>query len=254
MAYDDYKLNLLEFDLRSSMTETVSPAASEIKAIFDRIAPVYDRLNDRLSFGQHRIWKLMAVKWSEAKAGDHALDVCCGSGDLALLLAKQVGTSGRVTGLDFACEQLAIAKQRQLKNCPTVTMEWLEGDALALPFADHHFDCGTMGYGLRNVTNIPRSLKELLRVLKPGGKAAILDFHRPDAGLMQLFQAWYLANIVVPTASDMGMKEEYAYINPSVERFPTGTEQIELASEAGFTQAVHYPLMGGMMGILVLTK
>jgi len=236
------------------MTETISPAASEIKAIFDRIAPVYDRLNDRLSFGQHRIWKLMAVKWSEAKLGSHALDVCCGSGDLALLLAKKVGITGQVTGLDFACEQLAIAKERQMVQCPTVPMNWLEGDALALPFETNQFDCATMGYGLRNVTNIPLSLEELLRVLKPGGKAAILDFHRPDAGYMQLFQAWYLANIVVPTAEDMGLKEEYAYINPSVERFPTGSEQIELSRTAGFSQAVHYPLMGGMMGILVLTK
>jgi ubiquinone/menaquinone biosynthesis methyltransferase len=139
-------------------------------------------------------------------------------------------------------------------QCPTVPMNWLEGDALALPFEANQFDCATMGYGLRNVTNIPLSLEELLRVLKPGGKAAILDFHRPDAGYMQLFQAWYLANIVVPTAEDMGLKEEYAYINPSVERFPTGSEQIELARTAGFSQAVHYPLMGGMMGILVLTK
>lgn len=236
------------------MTQTVSPAASEIKAIFDRIAPVYDRLNDRLSFGQHRIWKLMAVKWSEAKLGDHALDVCCGSGDLALLLAKKVGNQGQVTGLDFACEQLAIAVTRQMVKCPTVPINWLEGDALALPFADNQFDCATMGYGLRNVTNIPRSLEELLRVLKPDAKVAILDFHRPDASYMQLFQAWYLANIVVPTAENMGLKEEYAYINPSVERFPTGSEQIELAQAAGFNQAVHYPLMGGMMGILVLTK
>jgi demethylphylloquinol methyltransferase len=236
------------------MTQTVSPAASEIKAIFDRIAPVYDRLNDHLSFGQHRIWKLMAVKWSEAKLGDRALDVCCGSGDLALLLAKKVGDQGQVTAIDFACEQLAIAKQRQMFKCPTVPMNWLEGDALDLPLEDNQFDCATMGYGLRNVTNIPQSLEELLRVLKPGAKAAILDFHRPDAGYMQQFQEWYLANIVVPTAENMGMKEEYAYINPSVERFPTGSEQIKLAHAAGFDQAIHYPLMGGMMGILVLTK
>jgi demethylphylloquinol methyltransferase len=236
------------------MTKTISPAASEIKAIFDRIAPVYDRLNDRLSLGQHRIWKLMAVKWSEAKPGSQALDVCCGSGDLALLLAKKVGITGQVTGLDFACEQLAIAKQRQMVQCPTVPMNWLEGDALALPFEANQFDCATMGYGLRNVTNIPLSLEELLRVLKPGGKAAILDFHRPDTGYMQLFQEWYLANIVVPTAEDMGLKAEYAYINPSVERFPPGSEQIKLARTVGFSQAVHYPLMGGMMGILVLTK
>ncbi len=236
------------------MTTTSSPQASEIRDIFDRIAPVYDELNDRLSFGQHRIWKKMAVKWSEAKEGNNALDVCCGSGDLALLLAKQVGDTGKVTGLDFACEQLAIAKFRQMARCPTVPMEWLEGDALALPFENNQFDCATMGYGLRNVTNIPLCMKELYRVLKPKAKVAILDFHRPSAGYMQAFQQWYLANIVVPTAEDMGMKEEYAYINPSVERFPTGKEQVKLAQAAGFDRATHYPLMGGMMGILVLTK
>ena len=235
------------------MTSTANPSAAEIEAIFNRIAPVYDRLNDRLSFGQHRIWKLMAVKWSEAKLGDDALDVCCGSGDLALLLAKKVGSRGKVTGLDFASEQLAIAKQRSVKY-PTVPMDWIEGDALALPFADNRFDCATMGYGLRNVTNISRSLQELLRVLQPGAKAAILDFHRPSAGYMQAFQQWYLANVVVPTARSMGLTEEYAYINPSVERFPVGKEQIELAYSVGFSQAVHYSLMGGMMGILVLTK
>ena len=235
------------------MTLNADPSASEIKAIFDRIAPVYDRLNDRLSFGQHRIWKLMAVKWSEVEAGDRALDLCCGSGDLALLLAKQVGDMGKVTGLDFACEQLAIARQRALKY-PSVAMEWVEGDALSLPFADNCFDGATMGYGLRNVTNIPLCLQELWRVLKPEAKAAILDFHRPSGSLMQAFQQWYLNNIVVPTAQDMGLKEEYAYINPSLSRFPVGEEQIQLALAAGFTRAIHYPLMGGMMGILVLTK
>ncbi len=235
------------------MTEA-DPTPQEIKAIFDRIAPIYDRLNDRLSWGQHRIWKKMTVKWSEVKLGDNALDVCCGSGDLALLLAREVGHTGKVTGLDFACEQLAIAKKRQLAKFPTVAMDWLEGDALALPFGDNQFDCATMGYGLRNVTNIPLSLQELFRVLKPRAKAAILDFHRPDPGLGAVLQQWYLANIVVPTAEDMGMKEEYAYINPSIERFPTGTEQIKLSQAAGFSNAVHYPLIGGMMGILVLTK
>ncbi len=250
VLYDQKELILDQ----SLMTTTASPAAAEIRAIFDRIAPIYDRLNDRLSFGQHRIWKLMAVKWSEAKLGDNALDVCCGSGDLALLLAKQVGTSGRVTGLDFARQQLAIAKQRQLTKCPTVPMEWLAGDALALPFTDNQFDCATMGYGLRNVTDILLSLQELCRVLKPGAKAAILDFHRPDSGYLQAMQQWYLTNIVVPAAADLGMKEEYAYINPSIDRFPTGTEQVKLAQAANFSQAVHYPLLGGMMGILVLTK
>ncbi|MDJ0590996.1 MAG: bifunctional demethylmenaquinone methyltransferase/2-methoxy-6-polyprenyl-1,4-benzoquinol methylase UbiE [Pleurocapsa sp. MO_226.B13] len=236
------------------MILTTSPAATEIKAIFDRIAPVYDQLNDRLSMGQHRIWKLMAIKWSEAKEGDRALDICCGSGDLALLLAKKVGNTGKVIGLDFACKQLAIAKRRQMIQCPTVPIEWLQEDALNLPFKDNQFDCATIGYGLRNVTNIPLCLEELFRVLKPGAKGAILDFHRPEASYMQVFQQWYLANVVVPIAEDLGLKQEYAYINPSLERFPTGKEQVKLAQAAGFERATHYPLMGGMMGILVLTK
>jgi demethylphylloquinol methyltransferase len=231
-----------------------SPKVTEIRDIFDRIAPVYDQLNDRLSFGQHRIWKLMAVKWSGAEEGDRALDLCCGSGDLALLLAQKVKRKGKITGLDFACQQLAIAKQRQLIKCPDVTMEWLEGDALNLPFAENQFDCATMGYGLRNVTDIPLCLRELYRVIKPGGKAAVLDFHRPSSSYLQAFQRWYLANIVVPMAEDLGMREEYAYINPSIDRFPTGKEQVELARIVGFKQSVHYPFMGDMMGVLVLRK
>lgn len=230
-----------------------SPSATEIQALFDRIAPVYDRLNDRLSLGQHRIWKRMAVKWSGAKIGDRALDICCGSGDLALILAKTVGKTGQVTGLDFACQQLNIARQRQRRYCPRLSMTWLQGDALDLPFADNHFDCATMGYGLRNVMDIPLCLQELRRVLKPGAKAAILDFHRPRQSYLQALQNWYLANIVVPTARDLGMVEEYAYITPSLARFPQGTEQVQLSLAAGFTSAVHYPLLGGMMGILVLS-
>ncbi len=231
-----------------------SPSAIEIQALFDRIAPVYDRLNDRLSLGQHRIWKRMAVKWSGAKPGDRALDICCGSGDLALILAKTVGKTGQVTGLDFACQQLDIARGRQKRHCPHLSITWLAGDALDLPFADRQFDSATMGYGLRNVTDIPLCLQQLCRVLKPGAKAAILDFHRPSQSYLQTLQNWYLANIVVPTARDLGMMEEYAYINPSIARFPQGQEQVQLALAAGFISATHYPLMGGMMGILVLRK
>ncbi|MGF1540087.1 MAG: bifunctional demethylmenaquinone methyltransferase/2-methoxy-6-polyprenyl-1,4-benzoquinol methylase UbiE [Pleurocapsa sp.] len=227
---------------------------SDIQAIFDRIAPVYDELNDRLSFGQHRIWKMMAVKWSGVKPGDIALDLCCGSGDIALMLAKKVGKTGKVIGLDFSCQQLAIARSRQGVQCPQIPMIWLEGDALNLPFEDNYFNCATMGYGLRNVTNIPLCLQEIHRVLKPKATAAILDFHRPHTGYMQAFQQWYLQNIVVPTARDLGMESEYAYINPSIEKFPLGTEQIELSASAGFRNGIHYPLMGGMMGILVVTK
>lgn len=229
-------------------------SSSEIRAIFDRIAPVYDQLNDWLSLGQHRIWKQMAVKWSNPRPGDTCIDLCCGSGDLALRLARQVGITGCVYGVDFSPQQLAIAQERSQHQYPHPPISWVEADVLNLPFDDNKFDAATMGYGLRNVTDIPRSLKELNRVLKPGAKAAILDFHRPSNSHLRAFQQWYLDTLVVPVAQQLGLTEEYAYISPSLDRFPTGPEQVELARQAGFAAPTHYAIAGGMMGVLVVTK
>ncbi len=236
------------------MSDRSNLSATEIQAIFDRIAPAYDRLNDALSLGQHRIWKKMALKWCQPTENETALDLCCGSGDLAQLLAREVGREGKVFGVDFSAEQLAIACQRTSHYLNLAPIEWVEGDALDLPFAEGTFDCATMGYGLRNVTDIPRCLQELHRVLKSGAKVAILDFHRPSSAFTRSFQQWYLQNIVVPTAKNWGLTDEYAYIVPSLERFPDGSQQVQLAYQVGFTSAVHYRLVGGMMGVLVATK
>lgn len=227
---------------------TVTP--DQIRLLFDRIAPVYDPLNQWLSLGQHRIWKQMTVKWSGAKVGDTCLDVCCGSGDLAIMLAETVGPTGAVTGLDFAPAQLEVARQRS-QQWP---ITWLAGDALSLPCPDNHFDAVTMGYGLRNVTDIPQSLKELHRVLQPGAKVAILDLHRPSNPAVRAFQQWYLRTIVVPVADRFGMTDEYAYLAPSLDRFPTGREQVNLAKQVGFSTVTHYPIAGGTMGVLVAQK
>lgn len=228
--------------------------ATEIQAIFNRIAPQYDDLNQWISLGQHRIWKKMAVQWSGVQSGDIALDVCCGSGDLALLLAKKVGVFGKTIGLDFATQQLEIAADKQDRICPQLDIDWQAGDALQLPFADQTFDGATMGYGLRNVTDIPLALQELCRVLKPGKSVAILDFHRPEDKAKQAFQQWYLQTMVVPLAEKFRLTAEYEYIQPSIERFPTGKVQVELAKNAGFLEAIHYPFAGDMMGVLVATK
>jgi demethylphylloquinol methyltransferase len=229
--------------------------STDIQAIFNRIAPVYDRLNNDLSLGIHWVWKQMAVSWSGAKTGANCLDICCGSGDLTQLLAKQVGITGTVIGADFASTQLANAADK-INNIypPLANIGWAEADALNLPFADDYFDAATMGYGLRNVTDIPRCLTELHRVLKADSKVAILDFHRPSGKLIRRFQQCYLDAIVVPKAAQLGMTDEYAYLNPSLDRFPTGTEQVKLGLAAGFSCATHYPIAGGMMGILVLKK
>ncbi|MBW4512268.1 MAG: bifunctional demethylmenaquinone methyltransferase/2-methoxy-6-polyprenyl-1,4-benzoquinol methylase UbiE [Scytonematopsis contorta HA4267-MV1] len=227
---------------------------SEIRDIFNRIAPVYDQLNDWLSLGQHRIWKDMTVKWSSAKLGDTCLDLCCGSGDLTFRLARRVGDFGLVHGVDFSPELLKVASERAAQKYPTPPINWVEGDVLNLPFGDNQFDAITMGYGLRNVTDIPQSLTEMYRVLKPNAKAAILDFHRPSNSFQRAFQQWYLDNMVVPMAKNFGLTTEYAYISPSLERFPSGREQVELALQVGFQLATHYPIANDMMGVLVVTK
>jgi demethylphylloquinol methyltransferase len=228
-----------------------APTAEQVQSLFNRIAPAYDDLNCWLSLGQHWVWKQMTVKWSGARPGDTCLDLCCGSGDLALLLGRQVQSRGQVVGLDFAEAQLAIAAQRS-RHLPQI--RWQQADALAIPFAEQTFGAITMGYGLRNVTDIPACLSEIYRVLQSGGKAAILDFNHPENTLIDGFQQWYLQTIVIPAAKNLGLTEEYAYLVPSLAHFPTGAEQVKLARKAGFTEAVHYAIAAGMMGVLVLTK
>jgi demethylphylloquinol methyltransferase len=231
------------------MSATSSP---QVQALFDQIAPVYDQLNAWLSLGQHRVWKQMTVQWAEPKPGGVNVDLCCGSGDLTLLMASTIKGKGKTIGVDFSSRQLAIAQQRSNPLPWAQSIEWIESDVLDLPLADHSVDALTMGYGLRNVANIPQALQEIYRVLKPQSHAAILDFNRSPSPWVQQFQQWYLQQIVVPIASCFQLQEEYAYLETSIARFPTGPEQVELAIAAGFKTACHYPIAGGTMGVLVM--
>ncbi len=232
---------------------TSTPSDKEIQTLFNSIAPIYDQMNDWLSFGVHHIWKRMAVKWTNPQVNFVGLDLCCGTGDLTFLLANQL-SQGKVVGVDFSPQLLAVAKEKQHQKPLINNIDWVESDVLTLPFENNTFECATMGYGLRNVVDIPQCMLEIRRVLKPNHKVAILDFHRPEDSLLANAQKWYLDNIVVNIAQYFDSTAQYAYLNPSLERFPHGQEQVKLALEAGFSHGIHYPLAGGIMGILVLTK
>ncbi|OUS47200.1 methylase [Ostreococcus tauri] len=241
--------------------EQNADAADERRELFNDIAPVYDRLNDALSLGLHRAWKRAAVKWIECGSGMRALDVCCGSGDVAIKMSTFVGSEGSVTGLDFAAKQLTFAAEKEREERSrrgTDAMgkiDWIEGDALNLPFEDDSFDCATIAYGLRNVSDIPRAMRELRRVVRPGAKVAVLDFNNPDDPTTAAVQGFMLDNVVVPIADLNGVAAEYRYLRPSIERFPRGQEQVDLARDAGFREATFYELQpGGLMGCLVCTK
>ncbi|KAG6650827.1 2-phytyl-1,4-beta-naphthoquinone methyltransferase, chloroplastic isoform X2 [Carya illinoinensis] len=248
----------LQLSLPSTYSVRPRPVrcADERQTLFNRIAPVYDNLNDLLSLGQHRVWKRMAVSWSGAKMGDQVLDLCCGSGDLSFLLSEKVGSNGKVTGLDFSKEQLSVASLRRnmsLKTCYK-NIDWVEGDALDLPFPDGYFDAITMGYGLRNVVDKYRAMQEMFRVLKPGSRVSILDFNKSTQPFTASIQEWMIDNVVVPVATSYGLAKEYEYLKSSVREFLTGKELEKVALQVGFSSARHYEISGGIMGNLVAKR
>ena len=233
----------------SAANPAANPAA--VRALFDAIAPRYDQLNDLFSLGLHRLWKRQLVAGLAPKPGERWLDLCCGTGDLALLLAERLRPGGQVLGIDAAAAPLALAQRRAAQR-PWLPVGWLQADALAVPLPSESFDGAVIAYGLRNLADPGAGLRELRRLLKPDGRAAILDFNRTDGAPAQL-QRFALRNLVVPLASQLGFHGEYAYLETSIARFPRGGEQLALAKAAGFSSSRHRPLAGGLMGLLELS-
>ena len=228
------------------------PAA--VEQLFDAVAPRYDQLNDWLSFGLHRQWKRQLVRSLQPQPGETWLDLCCGTGDLALELARCVRPGGRVVGLDAAAAPLELARQRQRRQ-PWLSLDWCQGDALRTGLASASVDGVVMAYGLRNLADPAAGLAEIHRLLKPGGRAGVLDFNRlPEETPAAAFQRFYLRRLVVPAAAAVGLRDEYAYLEESLKRFPDGQTQEQLAREAGFQTARHRGLVSGQMGLLLLQR
>ena len=224
-----------------------------VEQLFDAVAPNYDRLNDLLSLGLHRIWKRQLLAWLSPLPGEHWLDLCCGTGDLALALARRLRPGGSVLGLDAAAAPLAVARQRAAVE-PWLALSWLQGDALDTGLPSDRFDGAVMAYGLRNLADPGAGLLELRRLLRPGARAGVLDFNRMVEGsLAARFQRFYLRRLVVPVAAQVGLREHYAYLEASLQQFPPGEVQERLALEVGFAAASHRPLAAGQMGALLLT-
>ena len=227
--------------------------ADQVVDLFEQIAPHYDRLNDLLSLGLHRHWKRSALHWLSPRPGQALLDLCCGSGDLALLMAAAVRPGGSVLGLDAAAAPLALARRRSARQ-PWLSLHWLQGDALATGLEAETFDAVAMAYGLRNLSDPAAGLAEVLRLLRPGGRAAVLDFNRPEDERVAAFQRAYLRRLVVPVARRAGLEPHYAYLERSIAHFPTAARQEQLAGEVGFSHARHRPLAVGLMGLLELRR
>ena len=206
--------------------------------MFDRIAPVYDAMNRVMTAGLDGRWRRETAA-AVVSPGDRVLDACCGTGDLALA-GLQAG--GRVTGLDFSERMLERARRKSSE------VEWVRGDALALPFEDGSFDAATVGFGVRNLADLERGLAELRRVLRPGGRLGVLEITRPSGVLAPFYRVWFdgivpLLGKVLPGGS------AYTYLPASVRRFPGPEDLAALLRKAGFDD-VNYRLFAG--GIVAL--
>ena len=220
----------------SAQTGTLPPEG--VRKMFDRIAPVYDAMNRVMTAGLDRRWRRETAA-AVVRPGDRVLDVCCGTGDLAL---AAVDIGGKVTGLDFSDPMLERARAKK----PTI--EWVSGDALALPFADGSFEAVTIGFGLRNLANVERGLAEMRRVLGQGGRVAILEITRPRGVLAPFYRLWFdgvipLAGRVLPGGA------AYSYLPASVRRFPNPEGLAKLMDKAGFEEIRWRLFAGGIVAL-----
>ena len=223
----------------------------DVEEMFNLISPKYDFLNDIFSFGLHRIWKRKLLNILNPTFGEEWVDLCCGTGDMSILLAKYLKSSENITGIDSASKVLFVARERSKGNNSSI--KWINGDALETNLPSNEYDGLLMAYGLRNLSNSEAGLKEAFRLLKPGGRAGILDFRSFKGPSIQgLFQKIYLSFYVVPISSLFGLGKEYSYIKKSLVHFPSGEQQIHLALSVGFKKAKYQTLAMGQMGILLL--
>jgi demethylmenaquinone methyltransferase / 2-methoxy-6-polyprenyl-1,4-benzoquinol methylase len=212
--------------------------SESVRAMFDRIAPVYDVMNRLMTAGLDGRWRAETAR-AVVRPGDRVLDSCCGTGDLALACVR---AGGRVTGLDFSEPMLERAQAKSSQ------VEWVQGDALELPFEDSSFDAATVGFGVRNLSDLEAGLRELRRVLRPGGRLGILEITRPRGLLAPFYRLWF-DGVVPALGRVLPGGSAYTYLPASVRRFPGPEELAALLCSAGFGD-VRYRLFAG--GIVAL--
>ena len=220
---------------------TLAPDA--VRTMFDRIAPVYDVMNRVMTAGLDARWRRLAAE-SVVRPGDRVLDAACGTGDLAVADLK--AGAGRVSGLDFSEKMLERARRKTALQKDV--LDWVQADMLALPFADDTFDAATVGFGVRNVEDLELGLTELRRVLRPGGRLAILEITQPRGPLRPFYSLWF-DRIVPLIGRALPGGDAYTYLPASVKRFPTAERLADMLREAGFSDVRVRLLAGSIVAL-----
>jgi demethylmenaquinone methyltransferase/2-methoxy-6-polyprenyl-1,4-benzoquinol methylase len=222
--------------------------AGQVRTMFDRIAGVYDLMNTAMTAGMHHRWRQRAAELAELDPGGAALDVCCGTGDLALELTHWIGPEGSVVGCDFSERMLDIARAKASeRGAASVQFEW--ADALQLPYEDGSFDAATIGFGARNLSDLDRGLTELARVLRPGGRLVILEITQPQRPPLSAFFSLWFDRIVPLLGTLAGDRSAYTYLPESVKRFPSPHGLAERMDAVGFGRIRYFVLAGGIITV-----
>jgi demethylmenaquinone methyltransferase/2-methoxy-6-polyprenyl-1,4-benzoquinol methylase len=218
-------------------------APEGVRTMFDRIAPVYDVMNRVMTAGLDGRWRKVTAE-AVVRPGDRLLDACCGTGDLAL--AGLRAGAGSVVGLDFSPRMIERARRK------SGAVAWVEGDLLSLPFADGSFDAATVGFGVRNVTDLDRAIAELRRVLVHGGRLGILEITQPEGALAPFYHVWF--DRVVPLLGrPLAGGDAYTYLPASVRRFPGKGDLAVRIAAAGFEDVRHRTFAGGIVALHTAT-
>jgi demethylmenaquinone methyltransferase / 2-methoxy-6-polyprenyl-1,4-benzoquinol methylase len=231
----------------SGATAARSRHERQVRSMFDRIAVRYDAMNSLMSAGLHHRWRARTVDIAGVGPGGEALDVCCGTGDMALELRRRVGPAGRVVGLDFSAPMLELAAHKA--TAQGLAVEWIEGNALDLPFTDSSFDAATVGFGVRNVADLGHAIAEMARVVRPGGRVAILEITSPQRPPLKWFYSVWFDRIVPVLGTLAGDREAYTYLPNSVRRFPPAGELAALMHATGLREVRYVVLAGGIVAI-----
>ncbi|NTX06976.1 bifunctional demethylmenaquinone methyltransferase/2-methoxy-6-polyprenyl-1,4-benzoquinol methylase UbiE [Myxococcus sp. CA051A] len=224
--------------------------STEVRQMFSSIATRYDVTNEVLSFGIHRLWRRTAVRLSRAKEGDSVLDCASGTGDLALVFKRKVGSNGRVVGTDFCPEMLESAPAKAAKA--GLQVDFQVADAMALPFADNSFDVASIAFGIRNVDDPVKCLSEMGRVVKPGGRVVVLEFGQPNGVFGALFR--FYSKTVMPAIGGLltGNRAAYEYLPRTSAAFPAGDRFLSLMDQSGaYAERSAHPLMFGTANVYV---
>ena len=224
--------------------------AGMVADVFHSVAARYDLMNDLMSGGVHRIWKRFTIELSGVRKGNAVLDIAGGTGDLAARFAELVGPDGRVVLADINDSMLQVGRDKLLDTGRLSNIEFVQADAQFLPFPDDSFDCVTIAFGLRNVTDKDLALRSILRVLKPGGRLLILEFSKPENELLtQLYETYSFRILPLMGRLVANDSDSYQYLAESIRKHPDQETLLDMMEDAGFANSLFHNMTGGIVAL-----